>query len=310
MGFFGKGKNEGGTNTHTDDTHFSLLAAACDGATSNEPYRNFWKAMFNHPEWHFLNDARDVAASLERGEMPGALLGLREPSTNRLALAVFTSGTRANAYHNASKSIGEGETTLSLCMSPSAAVAYLAQMGDDVSGIIANYGPHDFAPSLTLEQLVLNYEFDTGDLPEEAWPRFTRGVTMAGSNEGWDRLYAQLVKLPVWVNPTFEEAPSKPVVHMQGDDVMLVFYTHKRYAEQAGALGRIPGTDVPGMGRGDGHVGLRINEVAPAEMMGHLEHFSQQLEPGKNLAVLFNAGVEPFGMHYSMLRDAWGKSAA
>ena len=311
MGLFGKGRDTGGSNgSGAGDAPLERLAKACEAATDNRTFREFWSAMFAHPEWHFLNDPADVAQSLEQGHMPRAMAGVREPGSGRFAVTVFTSGDRANAYHNATKGPGVGTATLTTCMSPRNAVERLAQLGDDVHGVIVNYDGASFAPSIDLNNLVTNYEFDTGDLPEGAWPRFCAGVQFSNADVAWERLYAQLVNLPSWTNLSFEHAPTKPVVHMQGDDVLLVLYTHRRFAEMAGSMGRIPGTDAPGMDRGDGQVGLNIGTVTPREMMGHLEMFREQLDPSRRLGVLFNAGVSPFGFDVGTLRGAFDRFAA
>src|SRR6056297_3309350 len=182
MGLFSRSPANGG---NPNDERFDELARACGRGNPQEAGRAFWSAMFAHDEWCFLPDAQSLATQTS-GTPP--LLGFRDPQTGRFFQAVFTSQERALDYY---RSISENplasEAVAISVMDALGAVNRLAPMGPEVSGVIVNYDPTpgSFSPTLTLDQLVINFEYDTGYLPESAWPRFYTGVANNGSEIGW-----------------------------------------------------------------------------------------------------------------------------
>jgi hypothetical protein len=116
-------------------THdFEALALAARTVTSRAGFLALWKAAFELSDWFFV--------ASDGGEDAYPVVGLHD---GRPYLLGFTDAERAEAFSAARAAKRGIEPTPVLSMAPSDAADYVADLREQIDGLLMNSGPHGFS---------------------------------------------------------------------------------------------------------------------------------------------------------------------
>lgn len=116
-------------------THdFDALALAARNVTSRAGFLALWQAAFDLPEWFFVGSAE--------GDDAAPVVGLHDGQPYLLG---FTDADRAQAFSDARAAKRAAAATPVLSMSPADAADYVADLREQIDGLLMNPGPNGFS---------------------------------------------------------------------------------------------------------------------------------------------------------------------
>lgn len=254
--------------------------AASDPAAAGE----FWKAVFESPQWHFINEIPADGAKPDGPPPFGWPKPMAARVEGKLFIIAFTSSERAldAARHNELIDPRFGVRLLE--MPRDGAVQMLCQMNaGTIDGVLFNHNAGEqgfFAP---LGNVATMYEWYLDRVPNGFFDAFVKGVVASNSRAGWQRLHRRVALMDRLWFAGDRDRPQAPQLYVhEGNPALLVFTDEEHVAQGAG---------LAGCADAEGKVPL-IPTTPPdaAEFAEKLEAHSG----GKVQELLFNLGSEPF----------------
>lgn len=263
------------------DVFTDLSAAAATGAPQG--MQALWKAVFELPEWCFLQQMGPDGQPPPGPPPIGRPTPLIVRVDGKRWVAAFTSSDRAfeAAQHNGLVHPQLGIPILRI--STDGAAIMLCEMDHSaIDGVLFNRNEGQQAFFAPLGNIAPMYEWNLDRLPAKLFDPFVRGVRQSNAPQAWARLNRRIAMMDQWFFIGDKERPKAPRLLTHDGRTYVLIFTDAEHARRGGAkLGETAPDETP------------LIPAPPAGAAAFLLKM-QEHSQGQIKEALFNLGSEAF----------------